>query len=180
MGTITNTMVAVNKGQRTFQSVAAFARAANTTTYVTGDAVTDLASVTRKAILFPGCGPAGVINRVRLAIDDDDGTAAFALLLFDAEPTNFFDGEAIVLVDGDIEKLIGFWDFVNGSGVLVEVGGTWTTLESTASEPSSHPTPFSTAADGNLFGHLMVTAGYATPVTGMKINIRLQGTADLL
>ena len=160
MTTIANTMVATNKGQRTFQSVAAFARMANATPYTAGDSVGTDSAETASAILFPGCGPAGTIKRVRLCIDEVD-TMSFSLLLFDAEPTNFLDNAPLALVDSDIEKLIGRWDFADTSKLLVEIGGTWTsfrpTLDYDALEVGARREPLGQrpAVDAHIFVALL-------------------------
>ncbi len=163
-------MVATPGVKKNFQSVAAFARPGDVIAYDLRDVVSD-DSESSKALVFPGCSKSGVLTHVRLSIEQVDVALSFSLYLFDSEPTNFADNATLVLLDSDIEKLIGRWDFPNS---LIQDSGTWSIF----AIPATTPEPFA-SIDSNLYGLLIAMTGY-TPASAAKVNIRLQGTHDLL
>ena len=174
MTLITNTLAALPGGKRNFNSVAAFQRPNNVTGYSVGDV---MGIVGAAAIVFPGCSRSGTIDRVRLSINDVDSSMTFSFLLFDTEPTNFADNAALALVDGDLEKLIGRWDFAQAPALAV--ASDWTVMRAALDYDALGRNPFTSNDGQNLFGLLVVTAAF-TPVADQKVNIRLQGTHDLL
>lgn len=173
MTTIANTTVATPGGKWSTSSIASFARPANVTAYGAGDSFSD-SDETAKAILFPDCGRSGILRRARLVHGETDAAAAFTLLLFDAEPTGQLDNAASALVAADIPKLIGRFDFAQLSKLTV--GTDIDAYRATLDYDALGGAPYS-SADGNLYGLLVVTAGY-TPASASTMHLRLQVEQD--
>lgn len=174
MASITNLDTATGgfSSDRYAISLASWNRPANTTAYSALDVISDSTS-TAKVIEFPGVGMSGAILRATMTIAETD-TITPRLWLFDSEPTNFADGDALALVAADLPKIVGRFDFVDADKLLV---GTllnvyFSSGDTTAANEVALKTPYS-SADGKLYGILQSVPGY-TPVSEAKFGIRLQ------
>jgi hypothetical protein len=153
-------------------SLASFLRTANTTTYAALDVVSD-STDTSAALVFPGTTRSGAVIGATMSYAGTD-TNLFRLWLFDTEPTNFDDGEALALVAADMPKIVGHIDFVDADKLLVGTLQTHYTASgsTTPGNEFGHRLPYANAA-GKLFGLLQAVTGFTTPVSAAKIVIRL-------
>ena len=151
-------------------SIASFLRKAATDTYGALDIVGQTAAT---AIEFPGCGRSGAIHGATMSYAGTN-TNLFRLWVFDTEPTNFADNDALALVAADMLKIVGHWDFVDADKLLVGTLLTHYTSSgaTTAANEENRAVPY-TNASGSLYGLLQAVTGFTTPVSAAKITIRL-------
>ncbi len=158
-------------------SISSFLRSDNATAYSALDVISDGDGV-NGAMVFPGCGRSGAIRGVHIINRLETDTITPRLWVFDAEPTNFDDGDAFALVTADVPKIVGFFDFVDADKILI---GTLINFYSATRATADGafvrgPVPYA-SADGNLFGLLQTVAGY-TPIALTQWTIKLQVEHD--
>ena len=158
-------------------SIASFLRPDNTTAYTALDAISDAAAAA--ALEFPNCGRSGVIHTVSIANRLEADAVTPRLFLFDAEPTNFADNAALLLVTADIPKLIAVVNFDDADKILVGTGiNYWTQTGDSAQNTGNRnlgKIPYAiggAAASTSLYGLLQSVAGY-TPVSSTQFTIKL-------
>lgn len=148
-------------------SLASFLRPDDTDDYASGDVIGDGAPAAN-AIVFPGCGRSGAIRRVSVNMEEAD-TVNMELWIFDEEPTNFQDNDAIALVSADLAKLVAVYELADTNKFLGDTAIIHYVTTNALGEGA--PAPFATVGN-NLFG-LLVTRSIFTPVALSKYHIRL-------
>lgn len=180
-------------GRRLFgRSIASFQRPANVTPYTKYDVVgwADTGETTGASgcLGFPSCatanGGSGVIRKVMLSIDDnttdsDGNPPSFVLHIFDEEPTNRADGDAVNFQDADLPKLICSVELTNAQSLVVNSGTSPAgALLYVADVPSFHASYVCEAAAKVLYGHLVVDSTSWTPANAGKFVITLDLDMD--
>lgn len=146
---------------------ASFTRPADVDAYTAGDVMSDDAAV-EKAIEFQKCGGEGIIENVEIHYEDVK-TEAFELWLFDSEPTNHQDNDALAIVSADLPKLVGVWSFPDGNKKTI--GAAITTYKPTLDSVGAQHRPF-VSDGGSLYGLLVCRTGH-TPASATKVHVRL-------
>lgn len=177
--------VALNKKQpgervRSYTNIQ-FDRPANATGYTAGDVISDDAAVA-KALVFPDAARwdqgSGRICSASI-VNEDPNANSLTLYLFNDEPTNHQDNDALALVDADWEHLVGVIPFAYAPNALSFACSTNTVcyVPGVASlgfaVPFSVDLPYTCAADSKaLYGLLVAAVGY-TPGNNDTIHISL-------
>lgn len=100
----------VRQGRLAARSIISFTKG-DVTAILAGDVISDSSSVA-KALEFKNCaarkGGSGVLRNAFIGLDvNPGGTQNYGLILFDAEPTGFLDGQIYSLPEADWPNLVG-------------------------------------------------------------------------
>jgi hypothetical protein len=147
--------------------ITSFSRPANTTAYTAGDIITDSTSAT--VLGFRGAGVGGKIRGASVIMGETD-TANLQLIVFDEEPTNKADNSALALTQGDLDKVVGVFNFLDASKINI---GSAKEFYRADVEPAEYAY---TSTDGQLFAFLVTRSGF-TPAseTVVAVNLYVEG-----
>ena len=107
-----------------------------------------------------------------LTCNQDPGTTSYSLYIFDSEPNNNADADAVLLLAADYPKIVGVFHFIQ------------TDKETTASTTVTFRSVFQarrhtySTRSGSLYGLLQVSLGTPTPVSAAIFCLRLSLEVD--